>query len=89
MYREWIRKEVLARKESRRMSWAAVGQEAGISGQTASIDTRTGQRSHGDLDAAHGLGTGSQYSSQRPGEPQSLHRTQELNVRTVLARQNI
>ena len=36
MNREWIRKEVLARKESRRMSWAAVGQEAGISGQTAS-----------------------------------------------------
>ena len=35
MNREWIRKEVLARKDSRRMSWAAVGQEAGISGQTA------------------------------------------------------
>ena len=36
MNREWIRKEVLARKESRRMSWTAVGREAGISGQTAS-----------------------------------------------------
>ena len=36
MNREWIRKEVLARKESRRSSWAAAGQEASISGQTAS-----------------------------------------------------
>lgn len=36
MNREWIRKEVLARKESRRMSWATVGREAGTSGQTAS-----------------------------------------------------
>ena len=36
MNREWISKEVLTRKEFRRMTWAGVGREAGISGQTAS-----------------------------------------------------
>ena len=36
MNRESIRKEVLARKGSRRRSWAAVGRETGISGQAAS-----------------------------------------------------
>lgn len=36
MNRKWIRKEVLARKDLRRMTWAAVGREAGITGKTAS-----------------------------------------------------
>ena len=36
MNREWIRKETLVRKRFRRMSWATLGREAGISGQTVS-----------------------------------------------------
>ena len=36
MNREWIRNETLTRKRLRRMTWAAVGREVGISGQTAS-----------------------------------------------------
>lgn len=36
MNREWIRNETLGRKRIRRMTWAALSREAGISGQNAS-----------------------------------------------------